>query len=117
MRARCASSACACATFAAAPFQALSDGCCSARPYENVSGQGSRPVKIRFIESRLAVACSSLCPPERNAMPATAAGTQRLRTRTVRSATSATLACRAQSLPAMTMEGLSTVSSSVTRFT
>jgi len=40
------------------------------------------------MSDRCSVACSSLCPPDRKAIPATAGGTQLLRTRTVFSATS-----------------------------
>ena len=47
-------------------------------------------------------------------MPGTAAGTCRRRQRSVAVATSCTEACRAQSLPAMTMLGLSNIDSSET---
>ncbi|MNC87926.1 hypothetical protein D3C83_37010 [compost metagenome] len=50
-------------------------------------------------------------------MPATAPGTVRFNTRTVRSATSSTPACRGQPLPETTMLGFSTERSSTTRFT
>ena len=59
---------------------------CSARPYENVSGQGCGP--SRFIAERLAVAASSLCPPLRKAMPGTSGGTSDLNTSRVRAAIS-----------------------------
>src|SRR5687767_13081135 len=85
----------------ACPFQVLSAGFCSAREYENVSGQG-KPF-IEAISLRCAVAASSDCPPERNTTPGVAAGTVRLRTRTVRSATSSTPAWRLLFLPETTM--------------
>ena len=81
--------------------QALSAGFCSAREYEKVSGQG-RPF-VAAIAFRCAVAASSDWPPERNTMPGCAAGTVRLSTRTVRSATSSTPAWRELSLPDTTM--------------
>ena len=83
------------------PFQAFSAGFCSAREYENVSGQG-RPF-IAAMAFRCAVADTSDWPPERNTTPGCDAGTVRLRTRTVRSATSSTPAWRAQALPDTTM--------------
>src|ERR671919_942080 len=85
----------------ACPFQVLSAGFCSAREYEKLSGQG-RPF-IAAIALKCAVAASSDCPPERNTMPGCAAGTVRLSTRTVRSATSSTPAWRALLLPETTM--------------
>ena len=61
-------------------------------------GEGERPRQIgcaAFIALRCAVASSSDCPPDRNAMPGTADGTQCFSTFTVRSATSSTpAACR-----------------------
>ena len=51
------------------------------------------------------MASSSLWPPDRKAMPATAAGTVRLSTRTVRAATSSTGACFAHFLPEITIDG------------
>jgi hypothetical protein len=82
----------------------LSAGFCSAREYEKVSGQG-KPF-IEAMALRCAVAASSDCPPERKTTPGVAAGTVRLRTRTVRSATSSTLAWRFAFLPGTTMLAL-----------
>ena len=69
---------------------------------------------MRTIASRCAVAFSSVWPPERNTTPGSAAGTVRLRTRSVRSATSATPAWRAFSLPETTMLALRITCSSET---
>ena len=63
-----------------------------ARAKENDSAQG-RGVSDPFDAARIAasrdVACSPDCPPDRNATPATQAGTARRRQRSVASATSA----------------------------
>ena len=66
--------------------------------------------------SRWAVASSSLWPPDRKAMPGTAAGAQSFSTVSVRSATSSTDACSPAVLaPGTTMFGFSTMPSSATR--
>ena len=62
-----------------------------------------------------AVASTSDWPPERKAMPGTAAGTHSFSTLTVFCATSSADACFADFLPGTTMFGLSTVPSSFTR--
>src|SRR3970040_1803570 len=85
----------------ACPFHALSAGFWRAREYENVSGPGAPG--IAAMAFRCAVAASSDWPPERNTTPGCAAGTVRLRTRSVRSATSSKLAWRGDSLPDTTM--------------
>ena len=79
--ARCRYAAWPAATFASSPAHAFSAGAWSARPYENDSSHGCGP--IAFIAFRCAVASSSVCPPERNTIPGTAAGTWRRKQRTV----------------------------------
>ena len=88
--ARCAKAFCAALALPAWPRQVLSAGFCKAREYEKVSGHGR--FFIAAMAERCAVAASSDWPPERNTMPGCAPGTVRLSTRTVRSATSSTLA-------------------------
>src|SRR5882724_11412024 len=66
---------------------------------------------------RCAVASSSDCPPDRNAMPGTAAGTQLLSRRMVFSATSSTPACLPDLLPEIAMFGFRIMPSSATRCT
>src|SRR6516165_8568773 len=78
---------CAAAVFSALPDHVFCGAACKARPYEKVTRHGSSPSLL--IASRCAVASSSDCPPDKNAMPGTAAGTQSLSMRTVFSATSA----------------------------
>ena len=62
------------------------------------------------------VAARSLCPPERNTIPGTAAGTARRRQRIVTSATSSTAACCRQSWPGSSMPVLSNIASNTTRW-
>src|SRR5262249_54562284 len=61
---------------------------------------------MAFIALRCSVALSALWPPDKNAIPGTAAGTVRLKQRSVRSATSSPPACLGLSFPDITMLGL-----------
>src|ERR1700730_16855810 len=56
------------ALFVAWPCPAFSAAAWRARPYEKLSTQGCRD-PIAFIALRLAVAASSLCPPDRKKIP------------------------------------------------
>src|SRR5262249_56936635 len=86
---------------------------CKARPYEKVTRHGMVPSLL--IASRCAVASSSDCPPDKNAMPGTAPGTQCLSMRKVFSATSATEARLGDFFPGTAILGLSTMPSRATR--
>src|SRR5215475_6376744 len=91
-------------TLAASPFHAFDAGSCKARAYEKLTCHGWGP--MAFIALRCSVALSALWPPDKNAIPGTAAGTVRLKQRSVRSATSSTPACLGLSFPDTTMLGL-----------
>ena len=89
---------------------------CSALPYENdrVHGWVFPRASPLFIASRWAVASSSLCPPERNKTPGTAAGHVRRSAVTVAAATSARDAPASERAPGVTMFGLRIMPSSMT---
>ena len=106
---------CAATTFSFLPAQAFIAGSWIARANENASGHGSAPPWRTCIALRRADASGADCPPDRNAMPPTAAGTLRRKTRTVASATSSTLSCVAHFRPGTTMLGLRIMPSSSTR--
>src|ERR1035438_2490013 len=76
------------ATLSGEPFQILSAGAWSARPKEKLNLQGASPA--RQMAFNRSVATSSVCPPERNTIPGTAAGTARRKQRRVVSATTTT---------------------------
>ena len=99
---------------AAEPFQISRAGDWSARPNEKLNFQGTSP------DSQMAfnrcVAASALCPPERNTIPGTAAGTERRKHRRVASTTSPISGCCGQSAPDKIMPVLRSISSSTTRY-
>ena len=105
---------CAARTRASSPCQISRAGCWMARPNENASAQGSRDRNRTFMAFKRAEASSPDWPPDKNAIPGTAAGTTRKRHLTVASATSSTVSCSGQVDPGSTMLGLRIIPSSVT---
>ena len=86
-----------------------------ARANENANAHGSRDLKRIFMAFKRAEASSADWPPDKNAIPGTAAGTARKRQLTVASATSSTASCLGQVNPGSTMLGFRIIPSSVTR--
>ncbi len=86
-----------------------------ARENENANAHGSRDLNLTFIAFKRAEASSADWPPDKNAIPGTAAGTTRRRHLTVASATSSTGSCVGQANPGSTMLGFRIMPSSVTR--
>ena len=86
-----------------------------ARANENASAQGSRDLNLTFMAFKRAEASSLGWPPDKNAIPGTAAGTARRRHLTVASATSSTDSCFGQVNPGSTMLGFRIIPSSITR--
>src|ERR1035437_2703432 len=70
-----------------------------ARANENVNVQGNRDLNRTFMAFKWAEASSAGWPPDKNAMPGTAAGTARKRHFTVAAATASTAACLGQVNP------------------
>ena len=99
------------ATQAGSPCQAASAGSARARSKENVTGQGA---PSRRTAARLAVARAGLCPPDRNATPATSSGTTHHSAARVCCATISGEASSGLSAPGTTMFALSTTPSSAT---
>jgi hypothetical protein len=85
-----------------------------ARAKENANAQGRRDLNLTFMAFKRAEASSADWPPDRNAIPATAAGTARNRHLTVASATVSTLACVGQADPESTIFGFRIIPSSIT---
>src|SRR5206468_3979515 len=104
---------CPSSTRVGSPPHAVRGAACSARAKEKLRGHGAASGR-RFIALRWAVASSSDCPPERNTIPGTAAGTVRRRHRTVACATSSTGARRPDTAPGNTMLGFRSMPSSAT---
>jgi len=69
-----------------------------ARANEKVNAQGSRDVNRTFMAFKRAEASSPDWPPDKNAIPDTAAGTARKRHPTVASATPSTVSCLGKSI-------------------
>jgi hypothetical protein len=86
-----------------------------ARANENVNVQGSRDLNLTFIAFKRAEASSPDWPPDKKAIPGTAAGTVRKRRLTVASATSSTVTWLGQANPGSTMFGFRIMPSSITR--
>ena len=86
-----------------------------ARENENASAQGSRDLNRTFMAFKRAEASSPDWPPDKNAIPGTAAGTTRNRHLTVASATTSTPSCTGQIGPGSTMLGFRIMPSSITR--
>ena len=87
-----------------------------ARANENASAQGNFDLNRRFMVFKRAEASSADWPPDKNAIPGTAAGTVRHRLFTVMLATSSTDACVGQVNPGSTMLGFRIMPSSSTRW-
>ncbi len=85
-----------------------------ARENENANAQGSRDLNLAFMAFKRAEASSAGWPPDKNAIPGTAAGTARKRHLTVASATSSTASCSGQVNPGSTMLGFRIIPSSLT---
>ncbi len=91
-------------------------GCWMARANENASAHGRRELKRRFMVFKRAEASSPDWPPDKKAIPGTAAGTVRHRLFTVMLAASSTDACVGQVNPGSTMLGFKIMPSSTTRW-
>ena len=76
-------------------------GSCKARAKLKVTGQGKGP--FLMTEARFSVACSGVCPPERNTTPARFLGTWAFRTSAVFFPTSSDEEGDSKFLPAITM--------------
>jgi hypothetical protein len=85
-----------------------------ARANENANAQGIRDLNRTFMAFNRAEASSADWPPDKNAIPGTAAGTDRRRQRTVASATSSTDSCLGQADPGRTILGFKITPSSIT---
>src|SRR5659263_720061 len=85
-----------------------------ARANENANAHGSRDLNLTFMAFNRAEASSGGWPPDKNAIPGTAAGTDRKRHRTVASATSSTVSCLGQVNPGSTILGFRSIPSSIT---
>src|SRR5450830_1512042 len=110
------SACCAAATLAVSPRQISNAGCCTARAKENAKAQGNRDLNCRFMAFNRAEANSADCPPDKNVMPWTAAGTVRNRQFTVASATAASVVGVLQAKPGSTILGFNIIPSSSTRW-
>ena len=86
-----------------------------ARENENANAQGIRDLNLTFMAFKRAEASSAGWPPDKNAIPGTAAGTERKKQLTVASATSSTVSCLGQVNPGSTMLGFRSMPSSSTR--
>src|ERR1035437_9348307 len=87
-----------------------------ARANENANAQGNRDLNLTFIAFKRAEASSADWPPDKNAIPGTAAGTARKRQLTVASATASTVSCVGQVDPGSTILGFRIIPSSITRW-
>src|SRR5664279_4377719 len=96
------------------PFQISKAGCWIARAKENANAQGRRDLNLTFMAFKRAEASSLGWPPDKKAIPGTAAGTARKRHLTVASATASTASCLGQVNPGSTMLGFRIIPSSVT---
>src|ERR1017187_10536965 len=97
--ARCSRACWAAFTLASWPDHISMAGCWMARANENANAQGCRDLKRRFMAFNRAEASSPDWPPDKNAIPGTAAGTARNRHFTVASATSSTDSCLEPATP------------------
>ena len=85
-----------------------------ARPNENDNSHGNLDLYRAFIAFNRAEANSEVCPPDKKAIPGTAAGTTRNKHFTVASATSSTVFCCKQSKPGTIIFGFKIIPSSST---
>src|ERR1017187_8603116 len=105
---------CAANTWVSSPRQISKAGCWMARANENANAQGACGLNLTFMAFKRAEAPSAGWPPDKNAIPGTAAGTDRKRHFTVASATSSTPSCSGQADPGSTILGFRTIPSSAT---